>query len=190
MPPPPESSITRCTASPNRGTVLAPMPTASRHRNTSCLALVCFAIAAIFLSGCESTGGAGSSTFSKEQGGVANSQHSDLHAKALTLKKGADINATRVLLGEPQEAKSITNDTGVWDRWVYKNDLVPLYRQVVTEMEEVPFIDPINGNEMTLLEPRAGHQRIERRETVTLTFRDGGLFTLTRHVDQSTSFPQ
>ena len=113
---------------------------------------------------------------------------SELHTKALTLQKNATPAEAHSLLGDPDKTDEITNESGVWERWTFEQDIAPIYREMVTEMVEVPFVDPVNGQESIILEPRAGHQRIDRQETIILTFHNNLLVNLTRSVEAEPAF--
>lgn len=92
------------------------------------------------------------------------------------------------LLGE---ADSITPGQGndyVEETWVYQIEHPPVYRTIVAEMRDVPWVDPITGEMKTLQDPVVDQQRIDRRETVTLKFRYGQLMTIDRDVDEHRSF--
>ena len=144
----------------------------------------------LLFSGCETAAlSSGSANYSAHAARfVADPLQSELHTKALTLQKNATLAEAHTLLGESDKIDEITNESGVWVRWTFEQEIAPIYREMVTEMVEVSFVDPVNGQESIILELRPGHQRIDRQETITLTFHNSLLVNLTRSVEAEPAF--
>lgn len=166
------------------------MPDTRRHRLFRYGLLISLLPGVLLFGGCETSAlSSGSANYSaRAPRSVADPLQSELHTRALTLQKNATSAEALALLGEPDRTDEITNESGIWARWVFERDIAPIYREMVTEMVEVPFVDPVNGQESIILEPRAGHQRIDRQETITLTFHNNLLVNLTRSVEAKPAF--
>ncbi len=91
-------------------------------------------------------------------------------------------------LGEPKESDPATNANGMRETWVYEVIHAPAYKTVVAEMTEVPYVDPFTGIMRMIEEPVINQQRIQRFETITLTFRGPRVIDIERQVEDRSEF--
>lgn len=96
----------------------------------------------------------------------------------------------RRLLGEPDEisAPPSATDADAREQWIYHFARATDYRVVVTEMEDVPYFDPITEELRIVKEPRPSQQRINRTDTLTLTFDGPRVVAVRRDSDRRSSF--
>jgi outer membrane protein assembly factor BamE (lipoprotein component of BamABCDE complex) len=92
------------------------------------------------------------------------------------------------LLGEPKHTEPPRNANGMRETWEYEIIHHPQYKTIVAQMELVPYVDPFTGELKWLEEPVQNQQRIQKHETLTLTFRGPRLIDLERQVRESNHF--
>lgn len=101
---------------------------------------------------------------------------------------GMRLERVQALLGEPSAVTPGTGDNYVQETWTYQITRPPVYRTIVAEMQEVPWVDPITGEMKTVQEPINDQQRLDQQETLTLVFRYGQLITIDRQLTEHRSF--
>lgn len=90
------------------------------------------------------------------------------------------------MLGSPQSIESTPDGATV--TWTYQIDHLPLYRTIVAEMIDVPWVDPITGEMKSVAEPVTDQQRIDRRELLELDFRHDQLIRIRRDLTERREF--
>lgn len=91
-------------------------------------------------------------------------------------------------MGEPGETTAANNANGMRETWTYEIVHPPIYKTIVATMEEVPYMDPFTGELKWLEEPVLNQQRLQRIDTITLTFRGPRIIDLAREVDVNSHF--
>ena len=109
-------------------------------------------------------------------------------APSAQLIVGMRTERVEALLGPAEAVSRGAGADYVEETWIYQIEHPPVYRTIVAEMQDVPWVDPITGEMKTLQEPVTDQQRLDRRETITLVFRYGQLMTIDREIDEHRSF--
>ncbi len=91
-------------------------------------------------------------------------------------------------LGEPKSTEAASNANGMRETWVYEIIHAPVYKTIAAEMEDVPYVDPFTGQLRYLKEPVLNQQRIQRFETITLSFRGPRVIDIERKIDDRSHF--
>lgn len=90
------------------------------------------------------------------------------------LRTGLSREEVTQLLGEPLRSESPGDDSAVVENWIYEIEHPPQFRTTTAEMEEVPWVDPITGEAVTLLEARPESERFQLVERFIIGFGTGG----------------
>ena len=93
----------------------------------------------------------------------------------------------REIMGKPAQIVPGEGNGSVEESWVYRIQQPPEMRNVITRMEEVPFVNPRSGVMTTIEEPVTEQERIDRTEILTLLFRDDQLANINRAVQERRS---
>lgn len=113
-------------------------------------------------------------------------------ARLSALRLGQKQEDIRRWLGEPMSVRAADGasaglaDTAV-ELWLYQATLPPGYKEVVAEMEEIPFYDPITGESKPQQQARPSLQRVDRTAMVVLAFAEGKLVDIRQQVQASQS---
>jgi len=89
------------------------------------------------------------------------------------------------VLGEPAEVVADEVSVPPVQMWVYRNELPSEFRDVMTRMEEIPFVNPRSGVMTTIEEPVTSQERIDRIEVLTLLFQGNQLAKINRQVEEN-----
>ena len=100
---------------------------------------------------------------------------------------GMQPDQVREVLGEPGEITLGEDDNAGKEIWVYRIQQPVEMRNVVTRMEEVPFVDPSSGVITTIEEPVTQQERIDRTDILTLLFENDQLANINREVQERRS---
>lgn len=153
------------------------------------LLLTSLATLAVVLAGCETTAGSQSAQrdFASNPNAVVPDSNLRLRA-AQIVRVGMHKPQIMELLGEPKRIEPPRNANGMREVWEYEIIYPPRYKTVVAQMELVPYVDPFTGELKMLEEPVPNQQRIQRFETLLLTFRGPRMIDLERKVHESRDF--
>ena len=91
-------------------------------------------------------------------------------------------------LGEPKSSVPASNANGMRETWTYEIEHRPNYKTIAAVTELVAYVDPITGVLRWIEEPVYNQQRIQRKETIQLTFRGPRLIDIERSVDRVASY--
>ncbi len=100
---------------------------------------------------------------------------------------GMKKDQVREIMGKPAQIVPGEGNGSVEESWVYRIQQPPEMRNVITRMEEVPFVNPRSGVMTTIEEPVTEQERIDRTEILTLLFRDDQLANINRAVQERRS---
>ncbi len=86
------------------------------------------------------------------------------------LRTGMTKEEVLALAGDPTREEKAGSDISGLERWIYELPHRPKFRTIAADMEEVPFVDPINGEATTILEARTEEEKFQLIERFTLGF--------------------
>ena len=127
----------------------------SRTRTTTLAAVITLCIAGLASSGCATSPSAGATAFAHP------SKAPSPRDAWRHLQTGMTRGEVRMLLGEPSGTRPSRTSTAEADVWVYRHE-ERVVRQKATDLEAIPFVDPISGVMGSIQEP------VYSQETTTL----------------------